>query len=218
MRAPLILLFVLFVGSAMPSCSSTGIAIREKLGIPKRDQLVDRVDETRDAQEAAKTQFVSTLDELKMLSGYEGGQLEAAYSRLNTQYDRAQDRAGRVREKIRDVDRVAKALFNEWEDELDEYATDSLRNASEAQLDQTRERFGEVLFAMRKAEVKMGPVLAAFNDQVLFLKHNLNARAIASLDSTLGTLEGEIAALIGDMEAAIAEARAFIDEMEHAGQ
>ncbi|HCT44885.1 MAG TPA: DUF2959 domain-containing protein [Phycisphaerales bacterium] len=208
-------LFMVLVGLGLPTigCSSTGIAIREKLGTPKREQLVDRVDETRDAQESAKEQFASTLDELKSLSGYDGGELESAYKRLNSQLERAKSRAERVSDKIVAVDRVANALFNEWEDELDEYATESLRNASARQLDQTRQRFGDVLYSMRKAEGKMGPVLDAFNDQVLFLKHNLNARAIASLDSTLGELEGEIASLIADMEASIDEANAFIDEM-----
>ncbi len=204
----------LLIGGLLPAgCSSTGIAIREQLGTPKREQLVDRVEETREAQEDAKTQFASTLEELQALSGFDGGELESAYKRLDSQLDRARDRAERVREKIRSVDRVATALFNEWEDELDEYATESLRNASARQLDETKQRFGDLLFAMRKAESKMAPVLAAFGDQVLFLKHNLNARAIASLDSTLGELEDEIAVLIGDMEVSIAEANAFIDEM-----
>lgn len=203
--------------TALPGCSSTGIAIREKLGTPKREQLVDRVQETRGAQEAAKEQFTSTLDELKMLSGYEGGQLEAAYSRLSSRYDRAQDRAKRVSDKIDAVDRVARALFSEWEGELKEYTTPALRAASQKELDQTRDRFGEVLGAMRRAEKKMGPVLAAFHDQVLFLKHNLNARAVASLDTTLGELQGQIAVLIADMEASIREANAFIDEMESGG-
>lgn len=200
----------------MPGCSSTGIAVRERLGTPKREQLVDRVDETRDAQESAKEQFATTLDELKALSGYDGGELEKAYKRLSSQLDRAQDRAERVSDKIKSVDRVATALFNEWEDELNEYTTDALRNASSRQLDETKQRFGDVLYSMRRAESKMAPVLDAFNDQVLFLKHNLNARAIASLDSTLLELENEIGVLIADMEASIAEANAFIDEMSGA--
>lgn len=197
----------------LPGCASTSIAVREKLGTPKREQLVDRVDETRDAQEAAKEQFATTLDELKSLSGFDGGELESAYSRLNKQYDRAQDRADKVSTKINSVERVGNALFSEWEKELEQYSTDSLRRASARQLDETQDAFDDVLVAMKAAESKMGPVLSAFGDQVLFLKHNLNARAIASLDDTLLELESEIAALIFDMEASINEANAFIDEM-----
>ena len=209
---PIVLALTLFA-LLLPGCASTGIAVREKLGTPKREQLVDRVDETRDAQESAKEQFASTLDELKALTTFDGGELETAYNRLKKQLDRSESRADRVRGKIDDVERVARALFSEWEAELDEYSTESLRRASEQQLDETRDRYEDVITAMRRAEGKMGPVLMAFNDQVLFLKHNLNARAIASLDSTLNELEGEIAVLIADMEASIDEANAFIDEM-----
>jgi hypothetical protein len=66
---------------------------------------------------------------------------------------------------------------------------------------------------MRRAEDKMQPVLNAFRDQVLFLKHNLNARAIAALEGTVASLEAEVATLILDMEASIEEANRFIDEM-----
>lgn len=212
-RTLLILSMLVGTGLVSSGCASTGIAIREKLGTPKREQLVERVEETREAQEDAKTQFASTLEELQALSGFDGGELESAYKRLDNQLGRAESRAERVRDKIVSVDRVASALFNEWEAELDQYETESLRNASARQLDETRTKFGDLLYAMRRAESKMEPVLSAFRDQVLFLKHNLNARAIASLDSTLGELEDEIAVLIRDMEASIAEANAFIDEM-----
>ncbi len=209
----ILIMFLLSFAAVLPACSSTGIAIREKMGTPKREQLVDRVDETRVAQESAKEQFATTLDELKALAGYDSSELDSAYKRLKSQLDRAASRADKVRSKIKSVDRVANALFAEWEKELEAYSTDSLRNASARQLDETKSRFNDVIYAMRKAESKMNPVLAAFSDQVLFLKHNLNARAIASLDSTLLELETEIAVLIADMEASIAEANSFIDDM-----
>jgi hypothetical protein len=59
----------------------------------------------------------------------------------------------------------------------------------------------------------MNPVLAAFKDQVLFLKHNLNAQAIASLGSTATQIEGDVARLIKEMEASIGEADDFIKQM-----
>ncbi len=53
----------------------------------------------------------------------------------------------------------------------------------------------------------------SFLDQVLYLKHNLNAQAIASLQSELGTVESDIAALIKEMEKSIGEANSFIRTM-----
>ena len=194
-------------------CASASMAIKEKFGYAKREQLVDGVQKARDAQEKAKEQFASALDEFIAVTRVDGGELEATYKRLQRELDRSEDRAESVRGRITSVERVGSALFREWEQELNEYSSESLRTSSREQLLSTQRRYDELLAAMNKAERKMEPVLSAFRDQVLFLKHNLNARAIASLEGTVGELEQEIGALIRDMEASIAEANAFIDSM-----
>jgi len=68
---------------------------------------------------------------------------------------------------------------------------------------------------MRSAEARMEPVLRAFQDQVLFLKHNLNARAIDSLQGELGSIETDVAQLIREMERSIAESDAFISSLQN---
>ena len=123
-------------------------------------------------------------------------------------------RAEAVHGRIASVETVAKALFKEWEKELGQYSSDSLRAASQEQLDATRERYTKLVGAMKDAAAKMDPVLAAFKDQTLFLKHNLNARAIASLETDLAKVKTEVAELIQEMEASIAEANAFIDSLQ----
>lgn len=194
-------------------CAGQRIALAESLGYEKREQLVDRVTEARDEQHAAKEQFASALDELRALTGPLGTELEAVYDRLRAELDGSEARADDVRERIERVERVADALFREWERELDDYQSAELRRASERQLRDTRAQYRELLGAMKRAEASMAPVLAALRDNVLFLKHNLNAQAIASLGVTFDRLETDIAALIRDMEASIAEADAFIGRM-----
>ena len=66
---------------------------------------------------------------------------------------------------------------------------------------------------MKQAERKIDPVLSAFRDQVLFLKHNLNAQAVASLQGELVSIESNVASLIKEMDASIAEANTFINSM-----
>jgi hypothetical protein len=66
---------------------------------------------------------------------------------------------------------------------------------------------------MKRAETRMAPVLAAFQDQVLYLKHNLNAQAIASLDKEFVTVTMNIAGLIAAMEKSISEAEAFMKSL-----
>lgn len=194
-------------------CSTAYYSTMEKFGVHKRDILVDRVEEARDAQHESKEQFKSALDRFSKELGFEGGDLEKKYETLNDEYERSLDKAEAVRERIDKVEDVAGALFDEWKDELKEYSSDNMRRASERKLNQTRKQYDKLILAMRRAEQKMDPVLSAFKDQVLFLKHNLNAKAIASLQSELGNIKGDISRLIKEMDASIKEADRFINAM-----
>jgi hypothetical protein len=60
----------------------------------------------------------------------------------------------------------------------------------------------------------MDPVLAQLKDHVLFLKHNLNAQAIASLKGEAASIQTEITRLLKDMNASIAKADEFINSLD----
>ncbi|MBC7465986.1 MAG: DUF2959 family protein, partial [Bdellovibrio sp.] len=62
-------------------------------------------------------------------------------------------------------------------------------------------------------EAKMDPVLAKLKDHVLFLKHNLNAKAIAGLKTESGKIQGDIESLMKDMNNSISQADEFIKSM-----
>lgn len=203
--------------TTLPACSSAGIALREKMGIPKREQVVDRVKEARDGQQDAKKQFASALDEFLAVTGSSGSDLEAKYRKLSKSYEQADAKAGAVRDRIKSVDAVGAALFKEWRGELDQYTDANLRASSERLMQQTHEKFDKLMDSMRAASSKMDPVLAAFKNQVLFLKHNLNAQAVASLQSTATQIQGDVGRLIQEMQSSIDEANAFIQHMSSAG-
>lgn len=196
------------------ACSSAYYKTMEGLGIEKRDILVDRVEDARDAQGDASEQFASALDQFRSTVNFDGGDLEATYDRLNAEYEDSVSEAEEVSERIDAVESVAEDLFREWEQELDEYSRAELRRTSASLLSDTRKRYKQMMTSMRRAESSMEPVLEAFHDQVLVLKHNLNARAIGSLRNELDSIERDTAKLIEQMQVAIAEANTFIDSME----
>jgi hypothetical protein len=195
-------------------CASTYYNTLEKFGYAKRDLLVDRVEKAQDSQGEAKEQFASALEKFLAVTKTDGGDLQKKYDALNTEFKRSEARAKEVHERIDAVESVAEALFSEWTQELKQYSNPSLRSESQRQLDVTRRNYENVLRLMRRAADRMDPVLATFRDQVLFLKHNLNARALASLDSTQRTLEADISRLIADMETSIREAESFIKSLQ----
>lgn len=198
---------------ALAACSSAYYRALESVGIEKRDILVDRIDDTRKAQDQAKEQFSSALEQYRSVVEFEGGDLEKVYDRLNGEYEKSERRAQAVRDRIDSVEKVAEDLFEEWEDEIGQYSDPDLARRSRELLAETRTRYGDVIAAMHRAEETMDPVLTLFNDQVMFLRHNLNARAIGALESELAGLEQATATLIEEMERAIAEANAFIADM-----
>jgi GH15 family glucan-1,4-alpha-glucosidase len=185
----------------------------EKVGYHKREILVDRVKAARDSQEKAKEQFESALDRFRAVINVEGGDLERKYDQLNAELQRNEARAREVHERIAAVEDVSNALFKEWKKELRQYSDPRLRRESERELRETRRHYEEMLAAMKRVEARIDPVLRPFRDQVLFLKHNLNARAIASLQTELGEIQSDVDSLIADLERSIAEADAFIREM-----
>lgn len=206
LRAILILCVLIFCGG----CETAYYGTMEKLGYHKRDLMVNRVESARDAQEDAKEEFQSALEKFSSVLQFDGGALEDKYDQLKNAYDRSAARAQTVRDRIDSVEDVAEDLFEEWQAELSEYSSDNLRRSSARKLRDTKKQYEQLIGAMRRAERKMDPVLSVFNDQVLFLKHNLNARAIASLQTELVSVESEVNALIRDMNASIKEANTFI--------
>jgi chromosome segregation ATPase len=200
--------------ASFSGCSSTMIAMKEKFGYAKREQLADKVAATRDDQQEAKQQFESALAEFIAVTGATDKDLEAKYSKLKKEYDRAESKADDVRSRIKETDRVSDALFKEWQTELNQYSDPNLRATSERQLADTQGRYGQLIGAMKTAASKMDPVLGKFKDHVLFLKHNLNAQAVAALSNNVAGIQSDVSQLIREMEASIAEADAFIGQMQ----
>lgn len=203
---------LLLLGST--GCQAVKYRALEAMGVEKRDVMASRVEGARDAQDEAREQFSTALERFRATVEVDGGDLEETYDRLDSEFQRSKSRAKAVTDRIDGVESVADDLFEEWEQELGLYTDPGLRARSQRILDETRRDYRAMLSAMRRAEDSMQPVLAVFQDQVLFLKHNLNARAVASLRQELTGIERMTADLLADMDTAIAQADAFLSSLE----
>jgi len=199
------------------ACQSMYYDAMEQVGYHKRDILVDRVEEVQDAQKEAKEQFASALEQYQALIKIEDQDLLDKYNALNDEFEDSQEAAQQVTDRINAVESVSEALFEEWQDELNLYSNATLKKQSAQKLTATQKKYNSLIKSMRLAESRMQPVLGALQDQVLYLKHNLNARAIDGLKGELRTIETNVARLISDMEKSIAQSEAFIAELNQAG-
>jgi hypothetical protein len=205
--------FFAFAVFLLSSCSSLYYNAMEKIGKEKRDILLQRIVDGKKDQEAAKKQLKTTLEAFQALTGFDGGDLEKVYKKLNGEFSDAEKRAKNLSDRIASIDQVAKDLFAEWDKEISEMKDKGLRARSQQMLRETRSRHQQYIKRMLQTERKMQPVLQSFRDQVLYLKHNLNAKAIGSLKSTAAKMDGEVGVLIQDIEGSMREADSFIESL-----
>ncbi|WP_325891161.1 DUF2959 domain-containing protein [Grimontia sp. NTOU-MAR1] len=209
------LISTLLLFFTLAGCQSAYYATMEKVGVHKRDIMVDRVESASDAQQEASEQFTSALDALTTLTNFDGGELQTMFDTINEQYEDSEAAVDNVHERIAAVEDVSGALFDEWREELSLYSSATLRRDSERKLKATERSYGQMLSAMKKAESKMEPVLDTLRDNTLYLKHNLNAAAIGALKGEFAGLEKEINHAIKDMQTAITESERFLATLKN---
>ena len=209
------LLLPLIALTLFSGCETAYINTMEQFGVHKRDILADRIVDVQDAQAEGQQEFRSALEQFRSVIDVEGGELEKQYNKLQSAYDDSEAAAEKISERIDKVESVAEALFDEWDDELDQYTNQRLRADSERKLKETQRGYEQVMRAMRASEKSLTPVLNALRDNTLYLKHNLNASAIGALRGEYQNVNSNVEQLLKSMEKSIAESDAFIKTLDN---
>jgi len=194
-------------------CSKTYYKAMKTLGKEKRDILVSRVKDSKKDQQQAKEQIKTTMESFQELTGFQGGAIEKNYKKLNGDYEKAADSAKKLHDRIDSIDQVSSDLFKEWQQEIDGMEDKKLKTQSAAMLRQSRLNEASYVKSMRQTEARMTPVITAFHDQVTFLKHNLNARAIGSLKGTSAQMSTDVDVLLTSLDGSIAQADTLINSL-----
>lgn len=207
---PILLVAALVATAVTAGCSSAYYSAWEMLGQEKRDLLRSNVESVKQEQQAAADDFEDALERLRSLYDIDGDKLEKTYDKLKDDAEDAENRAQDIRDRIDKIDSIANDLFKEWDQEIGEISNAGYRQKSRAKLNETKYKYNALAASLEKSEASMDPVLTHLNDNVLFLKHNLNAAAIGGLAADMEGIETDIEQLIADMRASISEADSFL--------
>ena len=206
--------FLLFFILSIVGCQSAYYSAMEKVGKHKRDILIDRVESATESQKEAKEEFKNALDQFSALVNFDGGELQQQYEMSNDHYHTSEIAAEDVTERIDAIENVAEALFDEWNNELEQFTNQSLKRQSQSRYRETQSRYTTVIKSMRNAEKRMQPVLNALKDNMLYLKHNLNARAIGELKTEYKVIKKDVERLISEMNNSINRSQIFIKSLK----
>jgi hypothetical protein len=202
------------LAALLVGCQGPYMRFTEQHGFQQRDVFVNGIEVARNSQEEARGRFLAALATFSQVVKFRDGELQSNYQQFDDEFAETRSSAEDVRAGIESVQNVAQRVFADWQSELDNHAHDDLRRLSQRKLEQARHDYSELVGAMRNVEVKMVPILVAFQDQLLFLKHNLNPQAIAALDNELEVIRAQTAALIEAMDVSIAEADSFVNALD----
>ncbi len=205
------IVLLLTVSLLMGGCTTAYYKTMEQFGVEKRHILKDRVKDVRQSQTKAQREFKDALTTIKELYGFQGGDLEQFYNTLKGRYDACESRANQIQKRINTVESVAADLFKEWEAEINQIQDAGLKETSRQSHADAGEQYRSLQAVMTKSAKSMYPVLARLKDNVLYLKHNLNAKAVGVMGGEVGSIEQDVERLIADMTASIDEAEVFIN-------
>lgn len=206
-------LSVIVFALVLSGCHSTYYKAMSTLGKEKRDILVSRIKDAKKDQDQTKQKLQTTMESFQALTGFKGGSLEKSYKRLNSDYEDAASQADKLHDKIQSIDQVSNDLFKEWQGEINAMDNGKLKSQDSVMLRNAKVRQATYMRAMHQTEDQIAPVLKTFHDQVLFLKHNLNARAIGSLKNTSAGLQSDVAGLVQSIDASSQEADKLISSL-----
>ena len=199
---------------ALTGCQSAYYSAMEKIGKHKREILIDRVENAAESQEDAKNEFKNALEQLSSLISFDGGELQTQYQASVEHYEVSKSAADEVSERIDAIENVANALFDEWKEEIEQFSNQGLKRQSQSSLKQTERKYLTLIKAMRNAEKRMSPILNALKDNMLYLKHNLNAQAIGALKAEYQSIKQDVDRLIKDMNSSINHSQSFIQSLK----
>lgn len=186
----------------------------EMVGVEKRDLFKKEVKKVQSSQEDTSEAFKDALEKLQKIYSFDGGNLERQYKSLNSSYEDAQKEVASVHDRVKTLETTAEDLFKEWEGEIQQISAADLRRKSSENLRATRQHYHQFHASLKKSEKSMDPVLQKLKDHVLYMKHNLNAKAIAGLKVESDKIQNDIAALIKSMNDSIAQAESFAKTIE----
>lgn len=197
----------------MTSCSSLYYGFWETFGQDKRDLLKSEIENSNEDQKDIKEEFSSTLERIKKEYNFDGGELERTYDYLSTRYEDAKKRQQKLQNRIDKIEEIGADLFKEWKKEALEIKNSKYRRSSLAKLSRTKTQFAKLRANLGKTERRLEAVMSKFKDQVLFLKHNLNAKALGSLKVEFKEIEKGINQLIENINSSRSTNNVFIEKM-----
>ena len=176
-----------------------------------QEDLVECVHAAGVEVDDARGDFAEVFRLYQRLTAPQAAELEDLSETFEDALETCQDRAKHLTKRLDAVQRENDELVQDWQAELQQFSGETMRKKSESMLQETHGRSKRVLDALTRVQDRMQPVVLKLQDYALFFHHNLNARAIATLQDTYKDFDAEFRALESEFGKARQEVDAFLE-------
>jgi len=179
-----------------------------------QEDLVDSVRAADEEAVEARTDFDAAFALYQRVTTPQAAELDDLADDFADAIESCRERFEDLATRRTKVDEEATTLFQGWNEELGRYSLELMREKSAAMLADTEKRTERVTKALERLQTRMEPVVKKLEDYALFFHHNLNPRAIATLEDTYKDFDAEYRALVSELEKTRAEITQFLANFE----
>jgi hypothetical protein len=196
----------------IPSCTWVSNLISGNSGPADVDDLVEAVEKVNGELDSSKESMLAAVQKLQAVTAPDfKGDAVAAYKDLKKTIDSSDDQANDLRKCVEKMQAAAEPVFDQWTKDLEAYSNPEMRARSQQRLAAARERFDTVVAAVEPVLVEYETINQTLHDHALFLSHDMNPAAIATIQGDVRSVAKEASALDGSFNSAKAAARAYVD-------
>ena len=202
----------LLVIAGLPACAFVNDLISGNTGPADVDDLVASVERVNSELDASKTKLLGAVQTLQKVTApdFKGDAVEG-HKELVRAIDDSEDQTDDLRKSVERMQAEAEPVFNQWTKDLEGYSNPEMRQRSQARLAAARERYDAVVAAVTPVLVECEAVNQTLGDHALFLKHDMNPAALATIQDDVKKVAKEAADLDGAFNAGKAATRAYVD-------
>ncbi|MCK6460067.1 MAG: DUF2959 domain-containing protein [Planctomycetes bacterium] len=198
--------------AGLPACSMVNDLIKGKTGPADVDDLVAAVENVHKELDASKGAMLAAVQELQTVTAPDfSGDAVKAYEKLVDTVENSEDQADELRNRIEKMQAEAVPVFDQWTKDLEAYSNPEMRQRSQARLSAARERYDAVVAAVEPVLVEYEAINQSFRDHVLFLKHDMNPAALATIQDDVRRIAKDAASLDGRFNSGRAAAMAYVE-------
>lgn len=182
------------------------------------DDLSDRIEEVHVASEVAKERMTAAVETLRSIVSpdFRGDGL-SAHAELTRAIEQSEEQAEVFRERVADMKDTAKELFDRWASDLEGFTNAEMRQHSQRRLEETRTRYQAIVAAVDPAQWSYDAVNRSLGDHALFLGHDFNRAAVASLRPGVDSLVAQGGELESRLVLGMTAAKEYLDHASPPG-